>query len=288
MNKFNIFIDGTTIFSTASSIIVRIGILLIFYTRKDKPRYVLLTPSVLVKQLIYDRHQKEWIKVFIRNAIDFGTMRRIYLLEEYSTSQFKRHEDVKSFYEHIIKIKKTPLIIDCGGNIGLASKYFSKNYNNSKILCIEPEKSNLLQARINNPSGDIDFIESAIGSKDGFGSILSKKVENNSYQISSSSDGEILITSINELLKKYDKNYYFPYILKIDIEGYESDLFSKNCEWINSFPIIIIELHDWMMPRGRTSFNFLNAIAPLDRDFLCLGENIFSISNQVDEVLATQ
>jgi len=139
VNKFIIFINGTNIFLIISSIILRIGALLVFYTRKDKPRYVILTPSVLVKQLIYDRHQKKCIKVFIRNAIDFGTLRQIYLLEQYNMSKFKRNEDAISFYEHIIKVKKTPLIIDCGGNIGLASKYFSKNYNNSKILCIEPE-----------------------------------------------------------------------------------------------------------------------------------------------------
>ncbi len=148
-------------------------------------------------------------------------------------------------------------------------------------------KSNLLQARLNNSSGDIDFIESAIGSEDGSGNIVSNKVENNNYQIQSSPDGKILINSINGLLKKYDKNYV-PYIIKIDIEGFESNLFSENCEWINLFPIIIIELHDWMIPKGKTSYNFLNAIAPLDRDFICLGENIFSISNQFDEILTTK
>ena len=37
-------------------------------------------------------------------------------------------------------------------------------------------------------------------------------------------------------------------LIKIDIEGGESELFEKNIEWIEKFPLIIIELHDWMLP----------------------------------------
>jgi hypothetical protein len=73
---------------------------------------------------------------------------------------------------------------------------------------------------------------------------------------------------------------YQPFLVKIDIEGAEQDLFSCNVEWIEKFPILIIELHDWLLPSQGTSRNFLKAIAPLDRDFVFFGENIFSIANR--------
>jgi hypothetical protein len=70
-----------------------------------------------------------------------------------------------------------------------------------------------------------------------------------------------------------------PFIAKIDIEGAEADLFAANTGWVQSFDLVIIELHDWMLPGQGTSRNFLKCIANLDRDFLHIGENIFSIRN---------
>ncbi|MFL6694040.1 MAG: FkbM family methyltransferase, partial [Ramlibacter sp.] len=66
---------------------------------------------------------------------------------------------------------------------------------------------------------------------------------------------------------------------KIDIEGFEANLFSANCEWIDLFPLLIIELHDWLLPRQGNSRAFLREIAQRDRDFVFRGENVFSISN---------
>ena len=72
---------------------------------------------------------------------------------------------------------------------------------------------------------------------------------------------------------------YEPFIVKIDIEGGENDLFANSTSWIDDFPLLIIELHDWLFPMKGTSRNFLMAISKLDRDFVHHGENIFSINN---------
>ena len=52
-----------------------------------------------------------------------------------------------------------------------------------------------------------------------------------------------------------------PLIFKVDIEGGERDLFSGDTAWMNRFPLIIIELHDWMLPFSGSSKSFLKAIA---------------------------
>ncbi len=36
--------------------------------------------------------------------------------------------------------------------------------------------------------------------------------------------------------------------IKIDIAGFEEDLFSKCTEWIDAFPVLMVELHDGMLP----------------------------------------
>ena len=75
----------------------------------------------------------------------------------------------------------------------------------------------------------------------------------------------------------YPNDKFNPFIIKIDIEGGEKNLFEKNVEWVEKFKIIIIEPHDWMYPKKNLFKNFLEKIAHLDRDFVILNENIVSI-----------
>jgi hypothetical protein len=70
-----------------------------------------------------------------------------------------------------------------------------------------------------------------------------------------------------------------PFLVKIDIEGFEEDLFSQNIQWIKAFPIVIIELHDWMLPGRGSSNNFLRAIANENLDFVIIRENVILIAN---------
>ena len=79
-----------------------------------------------------------------------------------------------------------------------------------------------------------------------------------------------------------DSGRFFPFIVKIDIEGGEENLFSMNTDWIKKIPMVIIELHDWLLPKQRTSTNFLKTVSELDRDFNIKGENIFSIKNRLN------
>ena len=47
--------------------------------------------------------------------------------------------------------------------------------------------------------------------------------------------------NIQDIINSYDKNIYTPFMIKIDIEGFEDDLFSINTEWLDEFYIMIIE-----------------------------------------------
>lgn len=58
------------------------------------------------------------------------------------------------------------------------------------------------------------------------------------------SHGSLQIVSLDEIIKDYGKMGFIPFIVKIDIEGYEQELFSSNIDWIDNIPVIIIELHD--------------------------------------------
>ena len=69
-----------------------------------------------------------------------------------------------------------------------------------------------------------------------------------------------------------------PFLIKIDIEGAEAELFGRDFEWLDEFPVLIIELHDRPGIEEPSSRNFWRAIAALKpRDFCFHGEDVVSI-----------
>jgi hypothetical protein len=88
--------------------------------------------------------------------------------------------------------------------------------------------------------------------------------------------------TVNDIYQQCDA-ICFPFIVKVDIEGGEADLFSVNTEWVARTPLLIVELHDWMLPRSANSRAFLRCISQLDRDFIYnIGEDVYSIANDLD------
>ncbi len=179
----------------------------------------------------------------------------------------------------------TPLILDCGANIGLSSLYFAKNWPSAHVIAVEPDPDNFELLRRNVAAHpNIQAVQAAVGGQDGPVRIANKEAQEWARRTEPAS-GEALDAipglSIRSLIALAPvPRVYQPFLIKIDIEGAEKDLFSCGQEWIARFPILIIELHDWMLPSQGTSRSFLQAIAPLDRDFVFFGENIFSIANR--------
>jgi FkbM family methyltransferase len=250
---------------------------LFFFKILRKKQFIPIFLPFFLKQYFYDRLNKKFMKILIRDYTDWTMVNQIFINEDYNLKKFIRYKEIFNFYKNLVKNNITPLIIDCGGHIGLAAKYFSIAYPNCRIISIEPDYKNFKLAKKNcKDSINIEILNNAIGSDKGKCSIYDPKLGGNALRINRNHKGDINIISINDILKK---NKETPFIIKIDIEGFENDLFSNNTEWIDLFPVIIIELHDWMLPKKLSSKNFLSLISKKDRDFIYSGENIFSISN---------
>lgn len=244
-------------------------------------RFLFLSPPILRHQILYDRARRRLMKCWIRDFVDFSVLEQIFWTDDYDLKRFARWTDIFKYYNKVLSLGKTPWILDCGGNIGLAARYFSETYEESEILCVEPHPANLALARLNNPSPRVRFLEAAVGPEKSFATILDFGRGGNAYQITASPAGQVPMMGIQDLLAEYTSVHNAPFVIKIDIEGSEERLFAGPLDWIDLFPVLIIELHDWMLPRRRTSKNFLQALAGRDRDFLYFGENIFSLSNRL-------
>ena len=150
------------------------------------------------------------------------------------------------------------------------------------VTAIEPERENFRLLEENTKGAKVSPVNAAIASKPGKLQLFDPGDGEWAFSTIAGGKGkklyEVPALSIDELLASQDGT---PFILKIDIEGAEQDLFTANGETIDQFPVVIIELHDWMLPRTASSRPFLQWHAARDRDFLFHGENVFSFSNRV-------
>lgn len=240
-------------------------------------RFMALTPPLSKKQYLLERFRSIHT-INIRDRVDWTQMEHIFLCEEYDLTRTGRQAAMNELYANMIEQNRKPLIVDCGANIGLASKYFSINYPQARVVGVEPEPDNTRMAKRNNPSPLVSILQAGIASKAGTGRVIDMG-SNQAFRVAEEVDGPVPFVTINSILETNSE--CDPFILKVDIEGFERDLFSANTEWIDRFPVIITELHDWMIPRQQVSHNFMMAMAQRKRDIMHFDGYVVSISDAV-------
>jgi FkbM family methyltransferase len=252
---------------------------LFFYSVRNPliTQFIRLTPNYKGKIFFYNREVKKFFSIYSRGNIDSIVSDQIYTKHEYRI-RF-RSEDAANEYSRIIDSGAIPLILDCGSNIGLSTKFFAERYPQALVIAIEPDTENIEIAKLNCRNLDnVEFIQGAIGSEIGFVKIANPQSDPFAFQTKRVlSDSSLRIFTVDQILKSHES--YTPFLVKIDIEGFEKDLFKTNTSWIAAFYVMIIELHDWLFPSESNSGSFLNAISKQDRDFVYIGENIFSMKN---------
>ena len=67
------------------------------------------------------------------------------------------------------------------------------------------------------------------------------------------------------------------FLVKIDIEGFEADLFGSNTDWIDQAKVVFLEPHDWMLPGQRTSRSFQDRMARADFDIAIATTNLLYV-----------
>ena len=210
---------------------------------------------------------------------DCGVIKQIFVKKEYSLRKSKRQSDIIDSYNAILNQNKKPLIIDAGANIGASVLWFTDNFPNSHVIAFEPDSDNIKLLKKNTNGLDVDIREAAIGSVDDQVSIVDPGHGEWGYQTKNDPNGLCNRQSVSRIISEKIEAGYVPFIFKIDIEGGEENLFEINTGWIDLFPLIIIELHDWLIPNKNTSLNFLKSISQFKRDFVYNSENIFSFKN---------
>lgn len=216
-----------------------------------------------------------------RGTSDISVFAQVFLENGYGMKHLKRWHEINDTYNRILR-QGSPLILDLGANIGLASLYFAKNWPKAKIIAVEPERANY-DLMCNNVSQleNVRPVYAAVAGEDGAVKIVNPENEAWSARTEIAAEGlaeSVRALSVRSLVEMAPEGS-IPFIAKIDIEGFERNLFSTNTDWVASFPIVILEPHDWMLPGQGVVTNFFRVLSQQDRDFLIWKENIICISN---------
>ena len=220
---------------------------------------------------------------------DLAVINQIFGARVYDPTALRRWPDLQATLGDMRARGRRPLVIDAGANIGASALFFADFYADAHVIAVEPEPGNFqLLAHNASQRPGIACVHGALASRRGrfavfdpqAGAVGFRAAELGGAALGASVPTGTVVDSfaVADLLAMAPADAE-PFLIKIDIEGGEGDVFSRNIAWIDLFPVLLVELHDWMLPGAANSRNFLCAIAASGRDFVPVGENIYSIRN---------
>jgi FkbM family methyltransferase len=157
-----------------------------------------------------------------------------YDLRRLQRAGHSREPELMRFVQRGIAGGKRPLVIDAGANIGASSVFFATHIASAVVIGIEPEPENfkLLQKIVEGL--DVQAVQGALSSARGRARLVDPGVGHWGYrtEATQTSDGNSVPRfTVNDIYQQCDA-ICFPFIVKVDIEGGEADLFSVNTEWV--------------------------------------------------------
>jgi len=165
-----------------------------------------------------------------------------------------------SILRYVYPANYTGVIVDAGGYIGTAAIALSEMYPKATVITIEPSKENfaLLQKNI-DPYPNIKPIQGALTEPGK--SILTLRNRNTGAWGFTVVDKPLDCPEASELhqvpalqISSLGVALEDIGILKLDIEGAECALFTKDNDALSKIPFIIVELHDWIVAGCQDAF----------------------------------
>ena len=176
-------------------------------------------------------------------------LRQCYLL-----NGFPQNTPMLNRYQDILRAGKTPLIIDAGANVGFAATVFREQFLAASIVSIEPVKKNCDLARKNVEAfGSIQILQKCLWHRESNLVVENPGAKDFEFRFEETTqpqDMGVGSVTIDNIINGHTNVELF--ILKMDVEGAENEIFIEPGRWWQFKPILMIEPHDWLSV-GRNS-----------------------------------
>ena len=228
--------------------------------------------------------------IYLRNSVsDRSIFWQCIVTTQYETSIFKEHKDkLDLYYENLIKNRNPPIILDCGANIGLSTIYYASKYPEARIVAIEPDGKNFEMLKKNTVAfaDRVTLIKGGIWDSDEKLMIKNPDSGASAFTVGKLSFGNeadnkasLQGYSINSIMTSFNLRDLF--IVKIDVEGSQKEIFKRNTDWLARTSLLVIEIEDWLFPWEGTSKHFFGTISKMEFDYLFHGENLFCFNHSL-------
>ena len=181
---------------------------------------------------------------------DLATYREVFINGEYDLRKFAVFEDIKQRYESLLANGSTPLIVDAGANVGLATVFLARLFPKAEFVLIEASAENIELARRNvAPIPRAKLLNRALWYERKQLSLVTSK-DFSTYSVADDGGAnvnrhQVQSVTMNEIVEASKATLF---ILKMDIEGSESPVLRLNNDWLGEKPVILVESHDREMP----------------------------------------
>ena len=174
--------------------------------------------------------------IYVRPATsDIVLIQHLFMDEEYGT--------VKGW-----RLPADAVVVDLGGNVGYATRYFSRLYPQMRAVAIEPDAGNAAALENNCAplidQGRLKVVQAFISAQDGQAGIDRSVAEMGFHKAApgEAAGGEMIpCISMSSLLTAHGIERID--LLKCDIEGGEAELFADCRGWISKVRHLVVETH---------------------------------------------
>lgn len=168
-----------------------------------------------------DRIGRVWVR---KGTSDNAVLEQIFYTEEFNISTAPQFAWICAAYDRMLAAGETPLVIDCGANIGLSALYFASRLPKAKIVGIEPARDNVELARKNTGHNKlIEIFEAAVHDQATVLEIVIPQAERFAYQVREARAGTttpVKVVTIGALMQRHGARRNL--IVKVDIRGWRA------------------------------------------------------------------
>ena len=195
---------------------------------------------------------------------------------QYDFAMFPQMAELLRRAEAMQQAGAVPVIVDGGGNVGLAALGFARDYPFAQVVTIEPDADNFAVLMRNIAALEqVTAVQGALASRQGHSRVIAHERGSAGLMTefcAADAPGAVPAWTVPDLVGVVPHGR--PWIVKLDIEGAQHELFSANLDWIGQAELIVLEPDDWAFPWSGSTVNFLRALAPHRFDYLLHGELI--------------